>query len=88
MKIKESWEENSPTFKRFVNLGGKKKKAVNVRRLGWTGEEEIRQKSVVVIIFVIIFVTVALPKDLNTNIDGSEQRTKSVYEEQSQRRQD
>ena len=69
-------------------MGERKKKAVNVRRLGWEGEEEIRQKSVVVIIFVIIFVTVALPKDLNTNIDGNEQRTKSVYEEQSQRRQD
>jgi len=65
-----------------------RKKAVNVRRLGWEGEEEMGQKSMVVIIFVIIFVTVVFPKDLNTNIDGNKQRTKSVYEERSQRRQD
>lgn len=38
-------------------------------------------------ISVIIFVTVVLSKDLNINIDGNEQRTKSVYEEQSQRSQ-
>lgn len=87
VKIKESWEENSPTFKRFVNLGGKKKSTVNVRRLGWEGKEEMGQKSMVVIISVIIFVTVALSKDLNINIDGNERRTKSVYEEQSQRSQ-
>ena len=65
-----------------------RKKAVNVRRLGWEGEEEMGQKSMVVIIFVIIFVTVVFPKDLNTNIDGNKQRTMSVYEERSQRRQD
>ena len=51
------------------------------------GKEEMGQKSMVVIISVIIFVTVALSKDLNINIDGNERRTKSVYEEQSQRSQ-
>ena len=34
MKIKESWEENSPTFKRFVNLGGKKKKSCQCQEVG------------------------------------------------------
>lgn len=68
-------------------MGERKKSTVNVRRLGWEGEEEMGQKSMVVIISVIIFVTVALSKDLNINIDGNEQRTKSVYEEQSQRSQ-
>ena len=79
------WRDRPDSSKMKVK---KWKRARNIWKFGWEGEEEIGQKTTVGIILVITFVTITFHKDVSTKPDRKEQRVKSIYKERCWRRQD